>query len=66
MHNCPYPGCKRQVSDDQLSCGPHWFKLPQDIRNAVWRGWKHPEKEGHAEALQEALKFYGKQPPVKR
>lgn len=57
-HTCPYPGCMRQVGSDYLACGPHWLMLPLNLRNAIWRAWRAPGREGHAEAVAAAIEWY--------
>lgn len=38
-HICP--GCgKTGIARSRLACVPCWGRLPQDLRDAVWRGWK--------------------------
>ena len=39
-HNCHWPGCERQVPPAKWGCSPHWFKLPKDIRDAIWRAYR--------------------------
>ncbi|HEX5811567.1 MAG TPA: hypothetical protein VFY38_05685 [Pseudonocardia sp.] len=36
MHECP-GGCGTEIPDEMLACRPHWYQLPQDVRDAVWR-----------------------------
>jgi hypothetical protein len=38
-HHCHWPGCKKQVPPAQWGCKEHWFTLPQEIRNAIWRAF---------------------------
>lgn len=39
-HTCHAPGCTRLVAPPMLMCPPHWFALPQKIRNAIWREYR--------------------------
>lgn len=36
-HHCHWPGCTRQVPPAMWGCKTHWFKLPQNLRNGIWR-----------------------------
>lgn len=40
QHVCPYPGCAQRLPEQVFACRPHWFSLPQDIRNGVWRAYR--------------------------
>ena len=35
-HDCPGPGCKRQVPPHQLACGGHWRQVPRDVQRKVY------------------------------
>lgn len=39
-HECHWPGCTKQVKPAMWGCAPHWFSLPVEIRNAIWRTFK--------------------------
>lgn len=39
-HHCHWPGCPRQVPPAMWGCKPHWFKLPQYLRNKIWRAYQ--------------------------
>jgi len=52
MNTCPKPGCKNNIPRTMYACKPHWFELPQKIRNKIWKGykesftlWSHADKE---------------------
>ena len=36
-HHCHWPGCTRQVPPAMWGCSGHWYKLPQNLRAAIWR-----------------------------
>ena len=36
-HGCHWPGCTREVPPAMWGCYPHWRKLPQNLRNEIWR-----------------------------
>jgi hypothetical protein len=38
-HHCHWPGCERQVPPAVWGCRPHWYALPEDLRNAIWRAY---------------------------
>lgn len=39
-HHCHWPGCSRQVPPAVWGCKPHWFKLPKDLRDKIWRAYR--------------------------
>jgi len=39
-HTCHAPGCKRLVPPRMFACKHHWYRLPQKIRDAVWREYR--------------------------
>lgn len=39
-HHCHWPGCGRKVPPAQWGCRQHWYKLPQRLRNKIWRAFR--------------------------
>ena len=39
-HRCHWTGCEKQVPPAMWGCKVHWFKLPQTLRNLIWRTYK--------------------------
>lgn len=39
-HHCHWPGCDKQVPPAMWGCKAHWFKLPRDLRNKIWRTYQ--------------------------
>lgn len=39
-HTCHWPGCTTQVPPAMWGCKPHWFKLPQHLRNRIWAAYR--------------------------
>lgn len=39
-HNCHWPGCQRHVPPKLWGCREHWFKLPKDLRDEIWRTYR--------------------------
>lgn len=39
-HNCPYEGCTKRIGRDLFACSRHWYMLPEDIRDAIWRAYR--------------------------
>lgn len=39
-HHCHWPGCTRQVPPAVWGCKAHWFKLPQHLRDRIWRAFR--------------------------
>jgi len=39
-HTCHWPGCTKRVAPALWGCMAHWMKLPQELRNAIWRAYR--------------------------
>lgn len=39
-HECHWPGCGRQVKPAVWGCREHWYRLPQALRNRIWRTYR--------------------------
>lgn len=39
-HHCHWPGCARVVPPAMWGCKPHWYQLPQALRDRIWRAYK--------------------------
>lgn len=62
-HKCP-GGCGRDIKREHLACSQDWYRLPESIRNEIWRAYRRhgvgsPE---HGAALQEAVRWYRAHP----
>jgi hypothetical protein len=44
-HHCHWPGCEKQVPPAMWGCKPHWFKLPQHLRLAVWAAYEPGQEQ---------------------
>jgi hypothetical protein len=57
-HECPWPGCGSRVAREQWGCRNHWYRLPKNLRDQIWRGWRNRQRTGdlteHMEALHAA------------
>jgi hypothetical protein len=38
-HVCPAPGCPVLVDDEQLACSRHWYSIPKELRDELWRAY---------------------------
>jgi hypothetical protein len=56
-HTCPAPGCNAQVPQSQLTCRPHWYSIPKDIRDRVWSGYRSDDTFAHGRAMLDAVAF---------
>lgn len=45
VHACHWPGCTEQVPPALWGCPTHWFRLPSEIRNRIWRHYKPGQEE---------------------
>lgn len=39
-HYCKAPGCKQKVDNCFLMCHKHWYMVPREIRNEIWRTYQ--------------------------
>lgn len=54
-HECPWPSCTREVPFERFACGPHWFRLPRNLRRRLNRAWRGQGTERHEDVLVEAI-----------
>lgn len=57
-HECPANGCTRRVSSEMLACAPHWRRVPNATKLAVYRTFRRgrnlpPHIEAMARAIEE-------------
>jgi hypothetical protein len=64
---CRHPGCDRAASQAGWGCKPHWFKLPLDLRNRLYRaaalvdGWDDQRYQAWAAVADEADRHVAEQ-----
>lgn len=39
-HHCHWTGCTKQVPPAMWGCKQHWFRLPKEIRDEIWRTYR--------------------------
>ena len=44
-HTCHWPGCERQVPPAMWGCKPHWFALPQSLRDQIWKEYRPGQEQ---------------------
>ena len=55
-HKCPHPSCQKDVPSNRYACPAHWFQLPVEIRDLIWKGYRPKGSntqdwhKGHSEA----------------
>ncbi len=65
-HTCHWPGCERQVPPAMWGCSHHWFKLPKQIRDKIWRTYRPGQEKdmspsaAYVEAANEAQAWISK------
>lgn len=42
-HHCAAPRCLKKVPFTQLMCSAHWFKVPKDLRDLIWKLYRAVE-----------------------
>lgn len=62
-HLCHATGCQVQVPPTMFMCKRHWFMLPTQYRNAIWRTYRPGQcddwniSHSYANAARVAVKF---------
>jgi hypothetical protein len=44
-HHCHWPNCDQTVPPAAWGCRPHWFKLPKEIRDRIWRAFRPGQED---------------------
>jgi hypothetical protein len=60
MAFCRWPTCGREVSDRLMfhMCRPHWYRLPDTLRKALWQTYRPgQETDAHRAAIELALTY---------
>lgn len=39
-HHCHWTGCDKQVPPAMWGCRTHWYRLPAELRNRIWRAYQ--------------------------
>lgn len=39
-HHCHWPGCEKAVPPAVWGCKAHWYRLPLELRNLIWRTFR--------------------------
>lgn len=47
-HRCHVPACDVAVAPEMLMCKPHWFMVPQRLRNQVWATYRRGQERDKA------------------
>lgn len=44
-HHCHWPGCDAKVTPAAWGCRKHWYRLPQHLRNKIWRAFRPGQEQ---------------------
>lgn len=44
-HHCHWPGSTRTVPPAAWGCKPHWYRLPQGLRNKIWAAYRPGQEQ---------------------
>ena len=58
MSTCPHPDCEVEIPSQQFACRPHWFSLPQGLRNRIYANYRSGELERILSGYDEAEKHW--------
>lgn len=39
-HTCHWPSCPQEVEPKRWGCKAHWYRLPENLRAAIWRTYR--------------------------
>lgn len=56
-HRCAADSCEKIVPSDRLMCKPHWFKVPKDLRDRIWAGYRDVTIRDYDVAVQLAIEY---------
>ena len=43
-HTCHAHACKKFVPPAMFMCRPHWFQLPANLRDAIWKHYRRGQE----------------------
>ena len=59
-HECPAPGCIKDVPFHMFACSRHWYVIPQLLRTRLWHEWdNHPGEDSYFAVRAECLAALG-------
>lgn len=44
-HHCHWPGCTRKVPPALWGCKQHWYLLPRDLRDRIWKSFRPGQED---------------------
>lgn len=44
-HTCHWPECGKQVPPAMWGCREHWFRLPQTLRDRIWKEYRPGQEQ---------------------
>lgn len=44
-HACHWPGCTHQVPPALWGCKKHWYRIPAELRDRIWRSYRIGQEE---------------------
>ena len=70
-HTCHATGCKVNVPPEMFMCKNHWFSLPKQYRDEIWRTYRKGQCDDwqisseYADAARAAIKYVADKEGVK-
>lgn len=46
QNRCFAKGCNRLIDEKMLMCGEHWYQVPKEIQDEVWRTYRARLRRG--------------------
>jgi hypothetical protein len=44
-HTCHWPQCEQQVPPAMWGCRTHWYRLPKNVRDAIWQSYEPGQEQ---------------------
>lgn len=52
---CPVPDCDLPRKQNQMMCRTHWFRVPKELRDRIWKSVRAVHSHEYQEARNEAI-----------
>ena len=59
------PACSTMIKAHEIACKKHWFTVPRELRDRIWRLYRNKRTKGsleHRRAVFEAIRFLSPDP----
>lgn len=57
MSNCAWPKCHTLIPREMFMCKSHWFALPKELRDRIWKAYRADDRDALLTEHKAALKW---------